>query len=123
MRWNAKPSRRDANEPDIVRDLVADGFSVQRLAGTDGEVDLLIGREGLDMLVEIKVEKAGKRLTLAQVAHGGEFSGMDRRLGEKQARWIQRWRGAEPFLADNSRDIIAEHERRAHARAGQRRAG
>lgn len=116
MRWNAKPSRRDENEPGIVEKLIAGGCTVLRLPGVDGEVDLLVGRDRVDLLVEIKMPDAGKRLTRAQLAPGGEFHGCDPRLGEKQARWMMAWRGSEPIVADDAAPILAELERRARAR-------
>ena len=54
---------RDANEPQIVRFLLAAGYSVERI---DVPCDLLVSRGGTTHLVEIKMP--GQKLTPAQQA-------------------------------------------------------
>jgi len=62
--------QRDANEPQIVRLLLAAGYSVKRI---DVPCDLYVGRNGVTHLVEIKMP--GERLTPAQVRAKQEHRG------------------------------------------------
>ena len=55
-------NKRDLNEPDIVAELRARGFSVTHM---DKPVDLLIGKHGQTWCAEVKME--GGKLTKAQV--------------------------------------------------------
>ena len=59
--------KRDANEPEIVTALKAAGCGVKRLDFPDeeGVFDLLVGRPGLNMLMEVKT--AIGRLSPGQV--------------------------------------------------------
>lgn len=66
-------NKRDVNESQIVTYLRDLGCSVQRLQGSQGLPDLLVGFRGQNFLFEVKTER-GKR-SLGQV------------------RWHQNWEG------------------------------
>ena len=55
-------NKRDANEPDIVAELRARGFSITHM---DRPVDLLIGKHGRTWCAEVKMPRG--KLTKAQV--------------------------------------------------------
>lgn len=65
--------KRDQNESDIVRELLAAGATVTRL-GERGVPDLLVGFMGVTLLIEVKT--AGGRLT------------------DDQVDWFKLWKGA-----------------------------
>lgn len=65
--------KRDANEPEIVDALVALGCSVDRLPGGDGRPDLLVGDEGCDTKMEVKVP--GKKLSGVQWEYHESWKG------------------------------------------------
>lgn len=50
---NRYDARRDANEGPIVSALVDAGFAVQKLSGKDIP-DLLVGKNGVNILIEVK---------------------------------------------------------------------
>lgn len=81
-----KPSGRagrkvDANQAAIVEALEKTGATVQTLGGVgDGCPDLLVGRLGLNVLLEVK--------------------GPDGTLNEKQKVWHERWRGQRAVVKD-----------------------
>ena len=50
-----RAQKRDANEPDIVDALEAIGCTVDRLPGGEGRPDLLVGCNGFDTKMEVKV--------------------------------------------------------------------
>lgn len=68
-------NRRDANEKDIVAELEARGFSVERM---DKPVDLLIGKHGQTWIAEVKMPKG--------------------KLRPGQVKFYERWRGNELIL-------------------------
>jgi hypothetical protein len=76
MRRNAKIDR---NQPGIVQTLRQSGCSVQTLAPVgQGCPDLLVGRAGVNYLLEIKDEDqppSGRRLTTDQVKWHGQWKG------------------------------------------------
>jgi hypothetical protein len=74
MRYAA---RRDANEPDIIDALEAIGCSVQQLDG-DGVPDLLVGRAGVNWLLEVK---------------DGDKPASKRMLTASQVDWHRSWNG------------------------------
>lgn len=65
-------ARRDASEPSIIATLELLGFSVVRLSIEDGP-DLLIGRNGITRVAEVKTG--------------------DAKLRPGQVEWWQAWRG------------------------------
>lgn len=70
MSLNRYGKRRDTNEPEIIKELKAMGCTVETL---DTPLDLLVGVDNLNLLVEVKTE------------HG--------RLTPKQKKFIQHWKG------------------------------
>jgi Holliday junction resolvase len=68
-------ARRDANEPDIVQALEAQGFTVDRINGK-GLPDLLVSKAGRQWLCEVKMPK-------------GTFK-------QSQKDWREKWRGPAP---------------------------
>lgn len=58
---NRHDAKRDTNEPEIVKKFLELGFSVERL---NTPLDLLVGINGLNYLVEVKMPK--KKLTPTQ---------------------------------------------------------
>lgn len=79
--------KRDAAEPEVVRTLEALGWSVERLPGGGGRPDLLVGRRGLDRLVEVKTGRHGLR--------------------ENQRAWSDAWRGSKTCLLRSQAEVIA----------------
>lgn len=72
-------ARTDSNQSEIIKLFKAAGYSVQSLAQLgNGVPDLLLGRNGVNHLVEIK---------------DGDRPPSERRLTADQKRWIQRWKG------------------------------
>ena len=84
MSLNRYAKKRDANELEIVQALEVLGFSVERL---DTPVDLLVGKFGVTLLVEVKT-KTGK-------------------LTKAQKKFINRdWQGGAVIVAQNVDDIL-----------------
>ena len=81
-----KPSGRagrkvDANQAAIIEALEKTGATVQTLGGVgDGCPDLLVGRLGFNVLLEVK--------------------GADGKLNEKQCAWHASWRGQKAIVRD-----------------------
>jgi hypothetical protein len=74
-----RAARVDRNQAEIVGVLRQVGFSVEHLHGVGGGVpDLLIGRHGLNYLVEIK---------------DGSKAPSAARLNARQVEWHADWRG------------------------------
>lgn len=93
-------STRDENEPEIIEALRSAGAAVHQL---DGPVDLLVGIDGKTFLLEVKVPGAAtgsNHLSAADVASGGPYEGMDKRLTRVQADFLQRWPGAPVALVE-----------------------
>lgn len=65
-------ARRDNNETEIVSALEAVGCSVTRLSQS-GVNDLLVGRQGMNFLIEVKKLKG--KLTPAQVEFRNNWQG------------------------------------------------
>jgi hypothetical protein len=97
MSNHRRAARRDANEPDIVKALVAAGASITYLGAPKGVPDLLVGYEGRSYLLEVKLPlgpKGGKR-------GGGSTrpcEGGDGTLTQDQLDWWAEWRGAPPVV-------------------------
>jgi len=75
MSLNRWAKRRDANEPDVVKELEAIGCTVFRL---DQPADLLVGFRGLNLLVEVKdgsKPPSQRELTDAQAVFSSEWRG------------------------------------------------
>lgn len=75
--------RVDANQSDIVEALRKTGATVQVIGGTGGGCpDLLVGRLGVNILLEVKNPEGRNR------------------VDEKQADWIANWRGQCAIVRD-----------------------
>lgn len=107
---------RDANEPEIIKALVAAGASVQQTFDMKGTPDLIVGYLGEDHLMEVKnpatrgnntATKATGRLTREQIAPGGEFEGMPRDLNQNQAKWHRAWKGSTPAVVEYAHEALA----------------
>jgi hypothetical protein len=96
---SSRSRRRDTNEPDIVKALKAAGCSVTRLDG-DGVPDLLVGLNGVTMLVEVK-RPLGPRGGMHH--HGHEGSRGD--LTADQVKWWDAWRGEMPVVVRTDADV------------------
>ena len=81
-----RPSRSnkvDANQAVIIEALEKTGATVQTLGAVgNGCPDLLVGRLGLNLLLEVK-NPEGKN-----------------EVGDKQAKWMERWRGQKVVVRD-----------------------
>ncbi len=75
MTLHRRATRRDANEADIVDALRAAGCNVERL---DQPVDLLVGRAGVNYLLEVK---------------DGTRRPSERKLTDEQEEFFKVWRG------------------------------
>lgn len=72
-------AKRDLNEEAIVQALRKAGASVERLSGTPGLPDLLVGYRGANSLLEVKRPR-------------GKYT-------PDQKRWAEGWRGAAVYMA------------------------
>lgn len=93
-RWARK---RDDNERDIVTALRCFGASVQPL-DAKGAPDLLVGYEGVTLLMEVKQQ------------HGKSGSGMKRTasgLLPTQEAWWATWRGLRPVVVTTAEEAVA----------------
>jgi Archaeal holliday junction resolvase (hjc) len=86
MSLHRRNPRRDASEADIVDTLEACGWSVTRLSIAGGP-DLLAGRRGETLLVEVKSSTGT--------------------LSEAQTVWHLNWRGAPVAIFRNGDDAVA----------------
>ncbi len=73
MTLSRMAQKRDANEPAIVDALEAIGCTVDRLPGGDGRMDLLVGRHGHDVKIEVKMP--GEQLSVKQKRYHAEWKG------------------------------------------------
>lgn len=74
-----RAARTDDNQKEIVDALRKAGWSVQSIASMGGGVpDLLIGRDGLNLLLEVK---------------DGRKSPSKRMLTEDERDWHEKWNG------------------------------
>lgn len=78
-------ARRDASEPSIIAALELMGFSVVRLSVADGP-DLLIGRNGITRVAEVKTG--------------------DAKLRPGQAAWWRSWRGNGSIVLRSLDDVV-----------------
>ena len=87
------PKRIDANQSEIVRELRKRGCSVQSLAGVGkGCPDLLVGRSGVNVLLEVK---------------DGSKPPSARRLTEAQVEWHDAWNGKASIVCNVSEALAA----------------
>jgi hypothetical protein len=91
MSINRHNARRDANEPDIVATLLANGFEVLRL---NQPTDLLVWRKSGVGFVLIEVKTKSGRLTVQQVDFFNATVGLPRgeaRTPEEALALAQQW--------------------------------
>lgn len=107
MKWGARTATRpDTDQPEIVKRLKQAGFSVELIGRP---LDLLIGREGVTLLAEVKGRPGPK----------GGVSGKGRQLRDSQRKFIEEWRGSRPLVlvldscVEKALEAI-EGERRCH---------
>lgn len=81
--------RRDANEPEIIKALLAAGHAVQQL--DPPMPDLLVGAFGRLLLLEVKRDRADEG---RGVHRGNHVEGMPASLTEGQAAWWSAWAAA-----------------------------
>jgi Holliday junction resolvase len=78
----------------MVRELRGAGYSVAVISGMGNDIpDLIVGRNGVDRLVEIKTVKSGS-------------------LTDGQLTFIGEWKGAAVILAYSSEDVMAAFNQR-----------
>lgn len=97
---------RDENEPEIIAALRRAGAVVFQL---DNPVDLLVGLRGRTYLIEVKAPGAAtgsNHLSAADVAPGGPFAGMDRRLTKVQAEFIKVWPGSPVAIVETREQAL-----------------
>lgn len=81
--------RVDANQRDIIAAFEKCGATVVHIHGAKAGVpDLLVGVQGINYLVEVKVPKTGK-------------------LSEGQQAWRDAWRGSKPFVLRDVDGVLA----------------
>jgi len=105
MRYHLK--RRDVLHFNFISELRARGFSVADTSQVgDAFPDLVIGRDLIDLKVEIKTEADGKLLTHAKTR---------RKLSEGQITFAKTWRGSPVILAYTVDDVLSQfdHHRRS----------
>lgn len=73
MTINRQAAKRDENEPDVVDALVLLGCSVDRVPGGEGRPDLIVGDDGEDTRMEVKMP--GKTLNPKQKTYHREWKG------------------------------------------------
>ena len=73
IRYPALQGKRDANEPEIIKALLAVGASVEQLPTGRGVPDLLCGYMGMNYLLEVKTETG--QLNAKQIAWHGSWHG------------------------------------------------
>jgi hypothetical protein len=101
-----RSKRRDANEIVIVEALRAIGCSVQQLDQGGGVPDLLVGRAGVTLLMEVKNPDNNKG-----AAPGGERRKGRGQLTPDQVKWFAAWRGSAIAEVVNVEEAIAAVER------------
>lgn len=106
MRSRAR--RRDANEPAIVAALRDVGCSVQHLDQGDGVPDLLVGRHGRTLLIEVKNPEAAGYTIPGGVRRKGRGT-----LRPDQVTWFEAWRSSPVIEVVSVEEAIAAVEREA----------
>jgi hypothetical protein len=97
-----RANKRDARHAEMVADLRRLYFSVADTSRVgDDFPDLIVGRQGLDMMVEVKT-----RLTKHKPKEGTDY------LSDGQAKFAAAWKGAKPFAAFTAEEVANEFGRR-----------
>lgn len=88
-----RTKKRDANQPQIVRALLAAGCTVEELdpVGESGLPDLLVGRLCVNYLLEVKVPGRARRKSAT---------------AERQALFRARWRGLTPVVVESITEAL-----------------
>jgi Holliday junction resolvase len=86
-----RPYKSDLNQPQLIEDLRKCGFTVVPImaagAGKSGVPDLIVGRAGVDRMVEVKNKVGGL-------------------LSDAQLTFISEWAGAPVIVAQDAQDVI-----------------
>jgi hypothetical protein len=107
MTRRIRPGRRDPNEAEIVQALERCGWTVQPLDCplAQGVPDLLCGKQGINLLLEVKSPPGPK---------GGTSRGFSQRLRPEQEQWHEWWRGRPVCVVTSIEEalaVVAEAER------------
>lgn len=105
-----RAKRRDANEAAIIEALRAIGCTVQPIDQGSGVPDLLVGRSGVTLLVEVKNPET------AFSVKGGERRKGRGTLRPDQVTWFAAWRGSPVIEVVSVEEAVAAVEREAPAR-------
>lgn len=100
MSLHRRNPRRDLTEPVIVLALLQAGFSVKRISGEDVP-DLVLGRNGIDVMAEVKTGK--------------------KKLKPGQAEFAEAWRGRKPLVLRSLDDVLVLLRSWPQASAGAER--
>lgn len=101
MSIHRRAARRDDNEPEIIKALLAAGASVLTIKAKDA-CDLLIGFRGVNYLQEVKQGTDGKTRRTTR----GKRTDADGRL-QGQAEFAASWRGAPPVVVRTPAEALA----------------
>lgn len=107
-----RAKRRDANEAAIVEALRAIGCYVQPLDQGGGVPDLLVGRHGVTLLIEVKNPESKGGAEPGEVRRKGRG-----RLMAPQVTWFAAWRGSSVIEVVSVEEAIAAVEAAAPGRA------
>ena len=94
--------QRDVNEAEIVRELEAAGYAVQRLDGA-GVPDLLVGFQDRLWLIEVKNPNA---------KGGGKYNTGEGCLTAAQTKWWSKWRGPAPKIVTSAAEALEHLQRK-----------
>ena len=86
-----KRGRIDANQPDLVAFARQLGMSVSIVAGLPGELDLIVGANGIDQRVEVK---------------DGSKPPSARKLTDAEKKLFSTWNGRPPVIWENEDDAL-----------------
>lgn len=103
-----RAKRRDANEAAIVAALRAIGCSVAALDQGDGVPDLLVGRNGVTLLLEVKNPDAAGFTIPGGIRRKGRGT-----LRPAQVEWFAAWRGSPVIEVVSVEEAIAAVEEAA----------
>ena len=95
--------KRDVNEAQIVRELEAAGYSVQRLDGA-GLPDLLVGIQDRLVLLEVKDGDGG--VSTRAPHRRNDQSEFPASLTPAQVKWWSRWKGPAPKIVRSAAEAL-----------------
>lgn len=106
-----RAAKKDARHAEMVADLRKMGFSVIDISRVGDDCpDLLVGRQGLDLIAEVKT-----RLTKHKIVSPTQY------LTDGQRGLHARWRGSPIFATFTAEEVAREHTRRSRLHEGWRR--